>query len=127
MVTYGKCFLNICACITSVVEPFDVIMLTRRLFLVNSDSSATLQCLHAYLPDTVMQLNKSLLIVSGLASSHLAKLTDFFCHCCDGTFQQNNELLGILCNIMCSLYNWTKFIFLKHLDASVSSSVCLNW
>jgi len=109
VVTYGKCFLNTCACITPVVKTSDVVMLKHRLFLVNgdssaSDSSATLECLHAHLPDTVMQLNKISLILSGLASSHLAKLTDIFCHCCDGTFQKNNELLDIPCNIMCCVY-----------------------
>ena len=111
--------------LTPVVEPSDV-MLTHRLFLVNSDSCATLECLHAHLPDTVMQLNKILLILSGLASSHLAKLTEIFCHCCDGNFQQNNELFGVPCSIMCCV-RIGQFIFLKHLDASVSSSVCLNW
>jgi len=78
VVTFGKCFLNTCACITPVVEPSDVVMLMHRLFLVNTDSSATMECLHARLPDTVMQLNKIVLILSGLASSHLAKLTDIF-------------------------------------------------
>lgn len=78
MVTFGKCFLNTCACITPVVEPSDVVMLMHRLFLVNSGSSATLECLHAHLPDTVMQLNKISLILSGLASFHMAKLTDIF-------------------------------------------------
>jgi hypothetical protein len=78
VVTFGKCFLNTCACITPVVEPSDVVMLMHRLFLVNSGSSATLECLHAHLPDTVMQLNKISLILSGLASFHMAKLTDIF-------------------------------------------------
>lgn len=77
VVTFGKCFLNTCACITPVVEPCDIVMLTHSLFLVNSDSSATPDCVHAHLPDTVLQLNKILLILSGLASSHLAKLTHF--------------------------------------------------
>jgi hypothetical protein len=105
VVTFGKCFLNTCACITPVVEPSDVIMLTHRLFLVNSDSSATFECLDAYLPEeTVMHLNKIILILSALISSHLAKLTDILCHCCDGTFQRNTGLLGIRCYIMCCVY-----------------------
>jgi hypothetical protein len=104
VVTFGICFLNTCTCITPMVEPSDVVMLTHRLFLVNSDSNATLECLHAHLPDTVMQLNNILLVLSGLASSHLAKLTYIFCHCCDGTFQQNNELLGIPCSVMWCVY-----------------------
>jgi len=78
VVTFGKCFLNTCACITPVVEPSDVVMLMHRLFLVDSDSTASMECLHAHLSDTVMQLNKIVLILSGLASSHLAKLTDIF-------------------------------------------------
>jgi hypothetical protein len=122
VVTYGKCFLNTCACIAPVVEPSDVVMLTYRLFLVNSDSSKTLECLHAHLPDTVMQLNKILLILSGLISSHLAKLTDIFCHCYDGTFQRNTGLLGIPCYIMCCVYKIGQSVsmFFKHLDASFS-------
>jgi len=78
VVTSGKCFLNNCACITPVVKPDDDVVLTHRLFLVNSDSSATLECLHAYLPDTVMQLNKILLILSGSGILTFGKIDRHF-------------------------------------------------
>ena len=103
-------------------------MLTYRLFLGNSDSSPTLECLHAHLPDAVMQLNSCINTEwSGILSS--GKIDRLFCQCSDDTFQQNTELHGIPCFIMCCVYRTGQSlsIFLKHLNASVSSSVCLNW
>lgn len=96
MVTIGKCFLKACACVTPVIErSADAVVLTHRLLLVNSESNPTLECLCARVPETVLQSNRIVLLLSGLVSCHLAKFDGHFVLLLDGTFLQNTELFDI--------------------------------
>jgi hypothetical protein len=71
--------MKACVCVTPVVEPSaDAVMLTHRLFLVNSESNPTLECLRAHVSDTVMQPNRIVLILIRLVSYHLEKFDRHF-------------------------------------------------